>query len=722
MLLLMLGVACCAPQAATQYDAGTAGLPHTSLVGTTAAAGNGPVVLSSGRGQTPRSTAQGFTQYGTGPTTGTADTQPVALAGAAAGDGVTLEFVNADVKDVARSVLGDLLGLPYSVDPGLAAQVTIETSRPIPRGAVLPALESALRTSGIGLVQVGGVWRVVALASAARGAPPLGRNATAGFGTSIIPLRWVSATELSRTLEPLAPQGVTIVADAGRNVLIISGSPQDLADLQGQINSFDVDAMRGQSIALIPLRNASARAVASELNRALASDGGPGAGMVRIIALDRMNAILATTPQPAYLNRIKDWAARLDQGGDGPDRRIYVYRIQNGRASDIAGVLSKVLGNTASVTTADISSNGNGNIPTVNATTETLTSGGTSGVTGAGAGMGGGAPAAATGQAPIGTGAGSAMLTDIQRSIINDPGQSDRMRVTADIANNALLVYANSQEWSFVQSTLAQLDIQPLQVMIEASIAEVTLTGELKYGLQYFFQSGKWGGSLTSTLAGAAAQLFPGFNLVYAGNISSILTMLESLTQVRVLSSPNLLVLNNQTARLQVGDQVPIATQSAVSTIGGNSPIVNSIDYRDTGVILRITPRVNANGLVLLDISQEVSDVVPNSSTTPNAPTPTIQQRRVTSSVAVHDGETIAIGGMIQDRRTDGKVGIPLLMDVPYLGALFSTTDRTTRRTELIVLITPHVARNRDEMRTLTSDLRATMPLLATPPTQRARR
>ncbi len=245
-----------------------------------------------------------------------------------------------------------------------------------------------------------------------------------------------------------------------------------------------------------------------------------------------------------------------------------------------------------------------------------------------------------------------------------------------------------------------------MQVLIDATIAEVTLTNQLSFGLQYFFKSGNFqaifgpSGIFTgnnSSGGAAAAASFPGFVLTPGANFafttssgsSVVLQALAQLTTVRVLSSPNLLVLNNQTARLQVGDQVPIATQSAVSAITSNAPLVNTIDYRDTGVILTVTPRVNASGVVLLDIAEEVSEVTQTTSS--NLDSPTISQRRVTSSVAAQDGQTIGLGGLIKDNRSNSNSGVT--------------------RTELIVLITPHVVRGRDDAEAVTQELRRKLPL-----------
>lgn len=293
------------------------------------------------------------------------------------------------------------------------------------------------------------------------------------------------------------------------------------------------------------------------------------------------------------------------------------------------------------------------------------------------------------------------------------------VRITADEANNALVILANAQDYAVIEAALRKLDIKPLQVMIEATVAEVTLTDKLNLGLQYYLKTGNFQAVLSEGAKNNINVPFPGFNFIpgfdfafstVAGS-QVLLDALKSLTEVKVLSSPTLMVLNNQTGRLQVGDQVPIAVQSAVGVLAPGSPVVNSIEYRDTGVILRVTPRVNASGSVLLDISEEVSEVSATTSSTLNSPT--ISQRRLLSSVLTSDGETIALGGLIRDSQTRGRSGIPGLVDIPVLGNLFGTRGTSTTRTELIVLITPKVIRSREDGSAVTRELLQKVPLIS---------
>lgn len=301
------------------------------------------------------------------------------------------------------------------------------------------------------------------------------------------------------------------------------------------------------------------------------------------------------------------------------------------------------------------------------------------------------------------TGMPAAATFDATTHTTSKPGK--QIRIIADEPNNALFILATPQDFRDIDAALNRLDVEPLQVLIEATIAEVSLNDKLKYGVEWFFRQGNSSIDLAQLASGIPTAMFPGFNYVYAGtNARVIISALDEVTHVNVISSPQLMVLDNRSAVLQVGDEVPVITQSAVSIDDPAAPIVNSVQFRDTGVILHVTPRVNSSGGVELDIEQEVSDVVPT--TTSTIDSPTIQQRKIKSSVSVHDGETIALGGLIRDSQSRGKSGIPVLSDIPILGTLFGTKTSTGDRTELLILITPHVVRNPAEADAITEELR----------------
>jgi general secretion pathway protein D len=667
-----------------------------------------------------------------------------------AGD-ITLNFVDTDVREVMRAVLGDVLHLNYAVDSKVQATVTLQTSRPLRRDQVLSTLQAALRSSGLALVETADVYRVVPLDEAARsGSGPLvvgqggprPRADNPSYNVQIFPLKFVSAADMRQMIEPLLPKGATIEVDTARNVLILSGSGQDLSTATDLLRTFDVDWLKGMSFGIFPLQFGTPRGIAADLNTIFGPNGSvPLAGVLRFAPLERMNAILAVSPQRSYLEQAREWIERLDRGGDQNAPRLYEYHVQNSRATDLAKVLSELFasGSVRSVepqTAPD------------KAFSALSQSGGAPMMGGQGTGSGLGGPTPLGGPAPTGPGGGAlgttpspAPLTPTplspgaggsprpqqQQSLASALGgafNADRgggggefelpqVRIVADEKNNTLVIFARPREWRMIEDTLKRLDVVPLQVLIEATIAEVTLNDTLSYGTQWFF---KKGGSTIDLTQGATtiapAQIIPGFNYAFlAGGANIVLSALSAVTDVDVVSSPQLLVLDHRVATLQVGSEVPVPTAQIQSTVTAGAPIVNTIQYVNTGVILSVSPRVNANGVITLDISQEVSDATTTTTSSLNAPT--INQRRVETSVSVLDGETVALGGLITENRTLGNSGVPVLKDVPIFGSLFGTKQNDKKRTELLILLSPHVLHDAAEARAATDELRSRLHSIA---------
>jgi general secretion pathway protein D len=566
---------------------------------------------------------------------------------------VVVDFVGADLRDVSKAILGDMLGLNYVVAPNVQGTVTIKINRPMAKEEILPAIGAAFRMSGAAIVERDGLTKVVPAAEAFResSSPALSRRMRNGdFGLQIVPLRYVGTEEMRKMLEPISSPGGVIPVEATRNVLLLAGSEAERTAMSELIETFDVDWLAGMSVGLFQLKEAPAKAVAAEVWEVLGAQTGPMGKVVQLVPLERLNAIVVLSRQPRYVQEVKNWIDRFDVDQNPNEQKIWVYPVQNGRAATLSDTLSKL------VTGSEIKE-----------ATET-------------------------------EGKPNASLPDRKRL-------SSNMRVIADDTTNSLIFMGTKADFVLIEDALKKLDIVPLQVRIEAVVAEVTLTDELRYGIQYLFQKGEFKSILTKTNSVSVSPTLPGFSAFVSGkNISSILDLLQSVTKVNVVSSPQVTILNNQTATLQVGDQVPVATQSSTSTASSSAPIVSTIQMVDTGVILKVTPRVNSSGMVTMDISQEVSDVA--RTTTSNLDSPTIKQRKIASSIAVRDGETIALGGLITDSNTDGRDGIPILSEIPVLGAVFSSSDETKSRTELLALITPRVIKSDMDVRAVTEDMR----------------
>jgi general secretion pathway protein D len=608
---------------------------------------------------------------------------------------ITLNVVDAELREVVRLVLQDALGVNYVIDPAVGGRITVHTMRPLPVDDLLTVLDSVLRMNGAAVLRQGDLYQIVPIDQALTSGPaadvgPLPDAGSPGFGVRVVPLRFVSANAMAPLLEPFAPPGGAIQVDPARNLLLLAGTPDQLRTLDNLVTMFDVDWLRGMSFGLFPLDSARAVQLVEELNQIFSSlEGGPLEGLVRFVPIERLNAVLVVASQPSHLEQAEVWIDRLDRIGDGEEPRIFVYSVQNARATNLADVLGEMFDARAStVEGSSLLAPGQEGIDL--SSTSSFAPGSEQDEAGA-------LPSPLQPRAATAPG---------QRAQDEPTGPADAgIRIIADDTSNALVIRAAPREYKKIREALDELDVLPLQVLIEATIAEVTLTDELRYGVEWFFQSGDF------EFAFDPGGLTPinGFRGFFAsGNdVRVLLQALDEVTDVNVVSSPQLMVLDNQTARIQVGDQVPISVQSSTSVIDPDSPVVNSIEYRDTGVILLVTPRVNSSGLVIMEIQQEISNVVDAPTTTvAEVTSPTINQRQINSTVAIASGETVALGGLIQDNRERGQSGIPFLSRLPIIGALFSTRNNSAIRTELLVLITPSVVENPARARVVTDELR----------------
>lgn len=626
---------------------------------------------------------------------------------------VTLNFELADIRDVVK-VIFDTLGQNYILDPAVQGEVTVQTSRPLPKDALLPTLETLLRQVGATLVKNDGVYKIVPAAQAVSGnsSPRLGRAELGpGYNVRIFPLRYISATEMEAILKPFAPEGGVLLVDPVRNLLILAGSQRELDYLQETIDIFDVNWLKGMSVGFYPLQNVDAEDVAAELSKLFGPDSGlPFAGLFRFVPITRLNALLAITPQSEYLNEVTVWIERLDESGG---ERLYVYKVQNSDAEYLASLVGQIFdtktGGSASSSTsgqvapglqpASISSGGgeSANLASYQAQEEQPPPDSTVRL-----GRSAGGNSSASGRVPTGggpTGTGGLI------------GES--VKIIADAENNALLIWAGSQQYDKILSALRQIDVPKRQVLIEATIAEVSLTDQLQYGLQWFFKNdvGRFNGLGSLNLGNdVPVGNVIGDNFTYAisdagGIVRALLNVLAQESKLRVLSSPQLLVLDNQEARIQVGDQVPVATSTDRGS--GGDIITQNIQFKDTGVILQVKPQVNASGLVTLDLTQEVTDV--GNQTVSGTNQLPFLKREINSKVAVQSGQTIVLGGLIRENKQNASGGIPGLHKLPVVGGLFGTKSNNYDRTELVVLLTPRVVQNSTEAAEVASEIKERM-------------
>jgi len=618
-----------------------------------------------------------------------------------AGDDVSLNFDGADVREVVKTILTDILNEAYLFDPQVNGVVTLRTTKPIPRSALIATLETVLRMNGAALVKESGIFRVVPVALAVRGVltPQLGTSGQPipqGFSVRLVPLKYVGVREMARILDPFVKDAASMRADDLRNMLILFGTERELQHLLNTIEMFDVDWMSGMSVGIFTLRSAEVKTVYGEIEKIMGDkNAGPLAGLLRIIPIERLNALLVISPQPHYLEQAKLWVERLDKGGDSGGARIFVYQVQNGRAERLAALLTQAFtGRPASASTPSA---------------PTLAPGQTPATISSAPAQPGAAPAARPPAVPehaAGGGSGLAIAKNVT--------------IIADKDNNALLIMANPAEYALIESAVKKLDIAPRQVMIDVVIAEVTLTDGLDLGLQGYFKHGDhFQGSLLTGSTGTLGTTAPGFSYLWKpggalgaiapGGVAGAFGMTSSDSRVKVISRPNILATDNQKAQIQIGQRVPTTSQS--QTVSGTTTgIINSVQYLDTGILLAVTPHINAGGLVALELNAEVSKALKN--TTSGIDSPIITRTTAQSMITAQSGETMVLGGLISEDKSQDSSGLPFISEIPVLGALFGTQSRSSKRTEMVMFITPRVVSTDQQLRDVMEELRGKMSLL----------
>jgi general secretion pathway protein D len=637
-----------------------------------------------------------------------------------AGEGYQLNFDNADLSDVAKAIFGDTLRQPYLVDPRVQAQITLATGRAVSRTELIKAFEAALKLANGALIADGDGYRIIPAAEATGGdvgrveRVRAGRAVQPGHGVSVMPLRHTDADAMLRLLDGFLAKSGSLRAEATGNLLLLRGSARERENLIDVIETFDVDWLKGQSAGIFPLAHATPDEMITELNQVMQTEAGNlGANAVRFQAVARLNAVLVLTRRVDHLRLVNQWIRRLDKT-NAAGQTVFVYQVENGKAADIAQLLNDTFGSTG------------GSAPRRSARAEVAPgrgisqfgsdAGGRAAMT---AHLGGSTfPASvdgsATQTAPVVRPEGGRTAQP------SAPGIGIDVRIIADEANNTLLIRANQSEYQRILATLRHIDRPPLQVLINATIAEVTLNDALRYGVQAYLRSRKGSvgyhpGPVDLTLQPS----FPGLN-VLLGSVADprlVLDALSDITSVKVVSSPSVVVVDNQPATLKVGDEVPISTQQSQSTIDPNAPVINSIRFRETGVILKVTPRVNSSGLVTMDVEQEISQVARRADGGPTVNlTPTISQRRIASTIAVYSGQTVALGGLISEQTSRDRQSVPLVNRIPLVGEIIGKSELQVSRTELIVFIKPQVIRNGEDASFVSEELRSQLKSMAFQP------
>jgi general secretion pathway protein D len=651
--------------------------------------------------------------------------------------GVMFNFNNQSIVAVINTIMGDLLQESYSISQGVTGEVSFSTSSPVDKAQSMAILESLLSWTNNAMIRQGDRYLILPASQAVAGqlVPSIGmRQPGAGLSVRLFPLRFISATEMQKLLKPFARENAFLLVDPARNLLGMAGTADELANYQASIDTFDVDWLRGMSIGVFGLQRATVAELLPELQKVFGPDSGtPLAGMLRFMPIERTNSVVAISSQPQYLEEVGEWIRTIDNGG-GNEPQLYVYDVRNMKATDLGRYLRQIYGSgqIQDEAAAEVA-------PGMNTTTLSSPIGGRQNGGGAFDNQSGGLGGGLSGSSGGGRNNTSFMQNDVGRNPAatdadtetgteEEPGTDgrkqldDSTRITAQKSSNQLLIRTRPSQWAEIESAIRRLDNPPMQVQIETRILEVSLTDELDLGVQWYL--GQLAGNSTTPGIGNArgsqgALGFGGVGLGAAdtffysfvgGDLQVAIRALETNGKTQVLSAPSLVVMNNQQAQIQVGDNIPIS-QTTVNTINTDTTL-SSVEYVQTGVILDVVPRINPGGLVYMDIKQQVSDA--NDTADPDV-NPRISTRSIATQVAVQSGQTVLLGGLIQQDDAQGVSKVPYLGSIPGLGWLFGASSRSKGRTELIVLITPRVVTSNSEAREITDEYQRQFKLIERP-------
>ncbi|WP_448129565.1 type II secretion system secretin GspD [Stenotrophomonas rhizophila] len=623
----------------------------------------------------------------------------------------TFNFEGESVHAVVKAILGDFLGQNYVIAPGVQGTVTLATPKPVSSAQALNLLEMVLGWNNARMVYSAGRYNIVAADQALAGtvspstAPPANAR---GFEVRVVPLQYISATEMKKVLEPYARPNAIVNVDNGRNVITLGGTRSELENYLRTVEIFDVDWLSGMSVGVFPIQSGKAEQVAADLEKVFGEESKtPSAGMFRFLPLENANAVLVITPQARYLDQIQQWLDRIDTAGG--NARLFSYELRYVKAKDLAERLAEAFANENGRSGRGSSSLAPGASPMDIGSRDGNSNSNFSNT------------GSSNGSSRGGLGEGTMSLPQRQsgNASFSLEVQGDTVGVSAVEETNTLLVRSTPQAWRSIREVIEKLDVMPMQVHIEAQVAEVALTGDLSYGVNWFFEqavaTGKTesgidlpsalGRSIWGSISGTVGN--DGVGWTFLGkNAAAVVSALDKVSNLRLLQTPSLFVRNNAEATLNVGTQIPINSVSVNTGVGGDNTY-SQVQYLDTGVILKVRPRITRDGVVFLDIVQEVSSAgaIPSgcdpTRTTCNPP---INTRKISTEAAVQSGDTIMLAGLITNSDDDGASGVPGLSRIPVIGALFGSKTKKSERSEVIVLLTPTIVRNAQESRNLTDE------------------
>jgi len=668
-----------------------------------------------------------------------------------AGRGFQLNLTGATLQEVI-DILARQLKMNYILDPAVRGTVTINTYGELQVPDAMPLLETILRMNGFVAVKVGPLYRIVPSKDAVR--LPIQPTADQKnipederMTLHLVALRYVTAVDISKVISPFLGEGaVMTVLDTG-NLLLIQDNARSMRRTLDLLALFDNDSFAKQRVRIFEVKNSQASQLVRELDGIFGAYAlSDKSSAVKFLPIERISSLLVVSPNPNVFDEVKQWIDRLDKPVTIGGIQNFVYKVQYGWADQLAATILTLYGvpnfggygggygggYDGGYGGGGYGGGGYGGQFGGGYGGGGMRGGGGRGGMGMGGGMGGGgniqvpgvvqapAPGAPAAVAPQGA-AGAA--TDRTGTYLGaQPGATNQatgiggsmVRIVPDAVNNLIIVQSTQQEWEVIRKTLAQLDLSPRQVLIDAQIYEVSLTDAFSSGVSAYLRDrgATTGGALgtrklVGDIGGGAISLTIGHLIGQTRELAAFLNLQQSNGRSKVVSAPSVIATDNIAATINVGTEIPVLTSQGLAggaQSGGTSLFTNTVSSRSTGVILSVTARVNASGIVTLIINQEVSAPLPLGG---GIQSPSIQKRSVQTQVTVEDGSTIAIGGIMQENNLYGTSRVPVLGKIPILGAVFGSTSISKQKTELIILMTPRVIYDENEIKDASEDLKS---------------
>ncbi len=608
---------------------------------------------------------------------------------------IIFNFDDADLYEVVKT-MAELLEINYIVDPGIQGKVTIHTARKLKKADLFPVFSQILELNGLAVMKEGNIYKIIPMKDTPRmpmdalftlgqkGVPPMDRVII-----QIIPLKYMSAEEMTKLLTPFLSSGGTIVVSASTNTLVVVDKGANILKILQLVGTFDINVLDRVYYRFYPLEYLDAKEVSEIMKEFTTSYAKDPTGIVKFIALERLNTLLAVSTIPDVFDKIEELVRQIDIVDETVAARIFVYFVKNGSANELATLLNNVLTGKETQKQAEKKAGGSSDVK--------------------------GNPFSKAKMAEKKAEKAAAKAGESTRKITEGKKASGAsgegsgtlmgdVTITPDEIRNALIIEATPSDYKIISGILQHIDIMPRQVLIEATIAEITLDSSTSFGVEYALGQGAALGN-----AGFMATVGAG-GLKYSIGVTDKwfveLNALATKGKLNVISSPHVLASDNQEAKIDVSREIPLAS-GTTNVSSGTTLSETTIEYRDTGVILSVTPHINERGLVTMDISEEVSNYDGNMAVGKEGyEYPVFSKRVVKTTLTVGHGQTIAIGGLIKDREKETSKGLPCLIDIPVIRYLTGSWGKETEKIELIVLITPRVVDDMDDVEAVTNEFK----------------